>query len=146
MDLLRDVDRSVRDKVADLFIQPVAGSLITNSYQIFDETYFTDEAFDPKPPFIWLLLSRVPPRKTRLPLVMIDRMPTRNSEFELGNRLGTLFDYNLHVFARNRGERETLAGYLFQNLLILPIYTYGVSARTLLYTVSIDQRASTPVR
>lgn len=141
MNLLIDVEKSVKDKVVDLFINPPASSPISASYNVYAEDEFFDDGFKPNNPFIWILGTRVPPKQTRLPLVMIDRAPTIESPVELGNRAGTFFTFNLHVFGRNRGERGSFAAHLYKNFLTLPIYSYA-APKTLVETVEIIHRTS----
>lgn len=144
-DLFRDVEKSVREKAVDLLVNPPAGASLTTPYNVYGEDEFVNDAFKPNFPFVWVLSVRVPPKQTRLPLILIERAPVVESAFEVGNRAGTFFTFNLHVFARNRGERGSFAAYLYQNLMTLPLYDFTVNPKTLRYTVAIDRRLSASI-
>lgn len=138
--LFRNVTLSVRQAVSDLFANPPTG--LTNPYSVYGEDRFIDETFQPTRPYLWLLESRVPPRETRLPMVIIERAPTLSSEFEMGNREGSLQVVNLHVFARSRGERDDLAAFLYENLKALTVFDFSSQPPTPRYRVDVLSRAS----
>jgi hypothetical protein len=139
--LLRNIEKSVRHQVVTLLTNPPVGTF-TNPFNCYGEDSFNDDTFVPKFPFVWVMSVRVPPKKTRLPMILIERAPAISSLFELGNRSGTYVTVNIHIFGRNRGERSDLASFLYEHMTILPLYDFTTEPATLLYTVSIDRRTS----
>lgn len=143
MDLFRNLERSISQAVTDLFVTPPAGTL-ASSYYVYGEDEYMNDAFSPAFPYVFVLLSKVPPKQTRLPLVIVERGDVGLSPFEIGNRSGSYPIFHLHVFGRNRAERSALAAFLYENLAAFSLYDYGSDPPGLLYGVSIDQRLSTP--
>jgi hypothetical protein len=90
------------------------------TYHVYGEDEFMLDSHVAVAPFIYLLSNRVPPRKTKLPLIMLDLPDFPSGAFEIGNRLGGVQVVSFNIFARNRGERDDLAGYIRQVLIDYP--------------------------
>lgn len=131
----RQVDHSVRKKVSELFTNPTAD--LPEAWNVYDEDDFSDEAFLPTAPYVFLLESRARPRSSRLPMVIIERGAVTGVPFEIGNVEGSQLTYNLHIFARNRGERGDLAAYLYKNLDSLALYDFSTEPEVLQYSVTL---------
>lgn len=134
MQLFRNVDRSLYDQISSLLTSPPGG--FTNSFHVYGEDKFTDTSFRPVFPFVWLMGYRVPPRISRLPMLIIDSSTTRQSYFELGNREGNLAFVVLSIFAKTRGERDDFAAFFREYLFDVPIYDYTTT--TLLFHAQVE--------
>lgn len=140
MDFFRNVELSVAKKVEDLFENPPDGP--TTNYNVYCEDNFMSTTFVPTEPFIFLLDYRVRPKASRLPMVIIERAAAPHSLFEIGNRAGHLFTFNINIFGRNRGERSDLAAFLERNLEYLDIYNFTPTTPSLLEEVPVISRAA----
>jgi len=138
--LTRNTEKSMRYAIASLLANPPAGSGFTNAWNVYGEDTFQDTDFKPNFPFVWVMDVRVPPMKTRLPMILIERAPVQSSLFEIGNRAGTYFTFNFHVFGRNRGERSDLAEFLREQITTFTLYDWTNTPAALQYTVDVDRR------
>ena len=55
----RQVDHSIMDHLATLFTAPPNG--FTNPFNVYGEANFFNPAFQPVPPFVWILNKNVRP-------------------------------------------------------------------------------------
>ncbi len=133
--LFRNVEKSVYDAVAGLFTNPTSGLTARNVYG--EDAFFNDD-FKPVFPFVYLMGYRVPPRETRLPMVILDMGQKVQSYYEIGNREGTFAGAALHVCARTRGERDDLGAYLYQNLVTIPVNDYSGSTPVFQYHAQVE--------
>lgn len=153
MFLPRNIERSMIRKLTESFTtspnDPVTGlPYLARAWNVYDEDDFRDDAFTPVEPYLFILASRVPPRQTRLPLAILDLADLTNAAFEIGNRRGAYQVCALNVFARNRGERADLAGFVRQVLTDYPaltLYDYTPATATVLYTTTIEGVAVRPM-
>ncbi len=139
MFLFRNVERSIYDHIAGLFTAPTGG---LTPYTVYGERDFWNDSLAPQFPYVYLLGVRVPPRETRLPLILLDAGLHSQSFYEVGTRAGTWVTVNLHIFAKTRGERDDLAGYLYQNLWAVPIGDYSTTPPTRHYTAQVEGKWS----
>ena len=114
---IRNVKLSVHKKISDLFTAPpnnpdTGTPYLPIAYNVYNEDNYQNDAFDPTPPFVFILMSRVPPKKTRLPCIIMEFADFPNIQYELGTRRGMDPQVILHIFARNRGERDDMSGYI----------------------------------
>jgi hypothetical protein len=113
---IRNLTLSVHKKISDLFTAPPnnpdTSTPYITAYNVYGEDEYQNDDFSPTRPFIFLLMARVPPKKTRLPCVIMELSDFPNEPYEVGTRRGALGFINLHIFGKNRGERDDLAGYI----------------------------------
>jgi hypothetical protein len=125
---IRNVQLSVNKRITDVFTtppnDPTTGTpYIATSFNVYTEDNYQNRSFAPTFPFIFLLMSRIPPIKTRLPCIIEDFQEFPNAAYELGTRRGMLPTVALHIFGKNRGERDDLAGFIRQVLTDYPAIT-----------------------
>lgn len=143
--LFQDLDLSLQKQVTALFTAPPAGQL-TTPWHVYGEDEFMSPAHTPVFPYVYLLNKPVRPQMSKLPLVIIARGATPHLFYEVGNPNGHLPLYNLHVFARTRGERAFLAAFLETNLEALSLYHFpGGADPVLVETTTVLSRSSVPV-
>lgn len=104
-------------------------------FNIYTETDFRNVPpglFTPTFPWIYLLDSFIAPMPQRIDLqqpqvvVEVDRYVV--GPFELGNRRGREVDLAIHVFGKNRGERDDVAAFICDYFgSALSIKTYSAS-------------------
>lgn len=123
MQFIRNVERSVAYALEAKFENPPFG--FSTAFNVYGEDQFMDEDFVPTPPFVFLLGYRVRPRETRLPLLIVERVTMPHSLFEVGNREGHLPVFNIHVLARNPGERSDLAAFIEKDWDTITIYDFS---------------------
>ena len=146
----RCIRKSLCNFVTDLFDNPppVTGWEEWNTYSENQLRLYRNANFTPVNPFIYILDSNVAPAKAELPMLIIE-ISTLTRPFELGNTQGRFSMANLHVFGRNRGQRDDIASMLqdvFQGNMIttgsvgpFPVYDFqDAGASTLVETAHID--------
>ena len=138
MFLFRNVEKSVYHQIAALFTNPTGG---LSAFRVYGEDKFFDDAFKPIFPYLFLMGYRVPPRETRLPLIILDSGQNAQSYFEVGTRGGTYWVTTLNIFARNRAERDDLAGYLYQTLNVIPVYDYSADEPVFKYNTLVEGKS-----
>lgn len=85
-------------------------------------------------PFVFLLDSYIRPAEPLLPMVVVEINTITNRPFEIGNREGREPEVMVHFFGRTRGERDDLAGYFKDYVMLtgtIPIYSFTSSSSTL---------------
>lgn len=138
--LFRNVEQSVRDHITSLFVSPTNDLGVV--YNVYGEDSYWDDAFTPVYPYVWLLGVRVRPRKTKLPLLILDVGSNQLSYYEVGTRAGTFVTTSVHIFANTRGERDDLAAFLYKSIFDIPIYDYNTTPATLKFHVQVEGLAS----
>lgn len=110
----REIRLSARDRLKALFEAPDAASGLS-PFNVYDERDFRNVAsgnFTPTFPYVYLLDSFLEPVAQRVdlqqPQVVIEVDMYESAPFELGNRAGRTVDFLIHVFGRNRGERDDI--------------------------------------
>jgi len=144
--IVSNIELSVIKKLTDSFTSPpnnpdTGQPYLATPYNVYNEDKYQDDRFVPTFPFVFLLASRVPPKETRLPVMILDITDLSSALFEIGTRRGAYQLCQLHIFARNRGERNNLAGYVrqvFTDYPSLPIYDFTPPTPTVLYTTMIE--------
>ena len=136
----REIRLSIRDRNSTLFGAPPAASGLS-VYNVYTEAQFRDDTFTPTFPFVYLLDSYVLPVKTKLPLVIVEIGRYRRQTFEIGNRNGRLITAHIHVFGRNRAERDDLAALIadyFGSTFTIKQYPENTSVETVQLSDRID--------
>jgi len=82
-----------------------------NTYSENQLDQYRSGNFSPVPPYIYIVDSNIAPRKMELPMIIIETS-TLARPFQLGDTNGRLSTANLHVFGKNRGERDDFASML----------------------------------
>lgn len=108
----RNIRRSIRDHVASVLESGMYG---LPAYNVYSEATMRSGA-SVTSPHVYLTDIAIMPTATALPLVMIEVARIRKAPFEIGNREGRYLQVFLHVFGRNRGERDDLASLLQDNI------------------------------
>ncbi|MBI5305519.1 MAG: hypothetical protein HY868_25545 [Chloroflexi bacterium] len=137
---LRNVERSLYEHVKGLLTAPTGGLPVP--YNVYGEDAYTNSSFAPVFPYVWMLGFRVRPRKSRLPLIIVDVGNTRHSPFEMGNRNGAMAFAQLNIFANTRGERDDLAAYLLKQVENVPVYDYTPATPTFLWNAELLDKLS----
>lgn len=133
----RNLRRSVMARVRALFEAPPSDLI---PYTVYDEDQLrrvNAGTLKPVRPCVFLVDTYIRPTEMQLPLVSVETIRVNKRSFELGNRNGRRTDIRLHVFGRQRGERDDLGSFLADNFGVgVPIYTYPTNgdAPTLLET------------
>ncbi len=140
MFVFRHFEKSIFEQVARLFTVPTDGRL--TAYHVYGERDFWNDQLAPQFPYLYLLGVRVPPRETRLPMLILDAGIRSRSYYELGTRSGSWVTVSLHIFAKTRGERDDLAGYLYENLIGIPVYDFDAAPPILKYTAQVENKWS----
>ena len=140
----REIRLSIRDRVSDLFSAPPtdSGFSVFNVYNEIDYRN-PDHVPTPNTAFIYLVDSYQLPVNTKLPLVVLEIERYRKESFELGNRKGRNIKAHIHVFGRNRGERDDLAGFMadyFGDSFDIKTYTQASPTGTVVETVQLNDR------
>jgi len=150
---LRNIQLSVHKRLTDLFTAPPNNPdtglpYIATAYNVYNEDNYQQDTFTPTFPFVFLLMVRVPPKKTRLPCILMDVSEFSSAPYELGTRRGMISTINLHIFGKNRGERDELAGFLRQAMTDYPgltIYDWTNIARPVSkYVASVEDITVAP--
>lgn len=135
----RNVRKSVMSFVRGFFQAPPSWTGLS-PYTVYNETdlrlYQTSKTRPTSgSAYVFLLDSYVRPAEPLLPEVVVEINSITNRPFEIGNRSGREPDVLVHFFGRTRGERDDLAGYFKEYVMLtgyIPIYTFTSSSSTLL--------------
>lgn len=135
MKIIRNVRRSFRDHLIRIFNDYAA---LGTPYTIYGETEVRDKDFNGQRPFLVILDARVLFETRHLPLIVIE-MDAMVDGLELG-RDSLRFAVELHIFGRNRGERDDIAAAIieYQDLDII-IYDYSGDTPVPIGVTQIDQ-------
>lgn len=109
----RCIRKSLYNFIMDLFKNPppATGWEGWNCYSENQLREYRRANFNPVAPYIYIVDSNIAPTKTEVPIIIIETS-TLARPFELGNTQGRLSTANLHVFGRNRGQRDDIASML----------------------------------
>ena len=146
----RCIRKSLCNFITGLFDNPPAdtGWEEWNTYSGNQLRQYREGNFSPVNPFVYILDSNVAPTQSELPMLIIETS-TITRPFELGNTQGRLSTANLHVFGRNRGQRDDMASMLQDvfagnmtttgSVVPFPVYDFqDAGASTLVETAHID--------
>lgn len=133
----RAIRLSVRDRLTAMFEAPDAATGLA-AFNVYTESNFRavqTGTFTPTFPYIYLLDSFLAPMPIRVdlqqPQVIVEIDSYINNPFQLGDRLGRQVDVLIHIFGRNRGERDDLGGFIADYFgSSLEIKTYSASNPT----------------
>lgn len=136
----RNVERSLYEYVKGLLAAPTGGLPVP--YNVYGEDAYTNASSEPVFPYIWMLGFRVRPRKSRLPLIIVDVGSHRLGRYEIGNAGGTMAFAQLNIFAISRGERDDLAAYLYKTMEGFPVYDYTPATPSFLWRAELLDKLS----
>lgn len=120
----RAIRKSVYDYVVTQFEAPPSDTGWT-AWNVYDESNLKDKNLNPVSPYIYIIDANVAPTQTTLPLIIIE-VSHLTQPHQLGDTRGRLNLAHLHVFGKNRGERDDIATML-QDVFsedTFPIYNY----------------------
>ena len=145
----RCIRKSLYNYIADLFKDPppATGWEEWNTYGENSLRQYRRGNFSPVDPFVYIVDSNIAPTQTELPMIIIETS-TLARPFQLGDTNGRLTIANLHVFGKNRGQRDDMASMLqdvFQRNMTttgsvapFPVYDFqDAGASTLVETAHI---------
>lgn len=119
----RNVRRSVREYTKGIF-EAASSHGMSQDYNVYGESDLR-AGTTPTFPYVYLIDSAIAPTQATLPFIVLEMRSVR-TPYELGNRNGRFYQGFLHVFGRNRGERDDLASMLQDALgTSIPIYNYS---------------------
>lgn len=118
----RAIRKSLYDYVITLFETPPSSTDWT-TWNIYGETELRDKNFSPVSPYIFIIDANVAPTQTKLPLVVVE-VSYLTQPHQLGDTKGRLNQAFLHVFGRNRGQRDDISSMLQDAVTTFPIYNY----------------------
>jgi len=131
---LRIAERSLRDSVADFF---KSGTLLA-AYNVYDEDDLrrTDP---PVWPHIFVLRPYVEFVAHHLPVIVTEITGYRKYPIELGGAAIGEAQASLHIFGRNRSERDDLAGALMHTngLKQITLRDYGAAGQPVIGTAGL---------
>ena len=133
----REIRLSVKDRLTAMFNAPDAASGLA-AFNVYTESNFRSVQtglFTPTFPYVYLLDSFLAPTPVRVdlqqPQVIVEVDLYMRDPFELGNRSGRYVDLLIHVFGRNRGERDDIGSFIADYFgATLAIKTYSASNTT----------------
>lgn len=116
----RDVTKSVMAWVRSTLLSPPASSELSafNVYTLaqMELAGRTPSAFTPVQPYCFVIDAYSRPIDAVTPMVVVEWMKTTRAPFELGNRNGHSYYMGIHVFGRNKNERDDLSDLFADNL------------------------------
>lgn len=154
---LRAIRKSLYDFVASLFETPPADTGWSDFNVYGEDELRQGDDFTPAPPYVYIVDSFIAPTQTQVPLIVIE-MSLMSDTYQLGDTGGRFGVGRLHVFGRNRGERDDMASMLQDvfagsmatqdGTVPFPIYNYHSSgSSTLVETAHINEGVDiTPIR
>lgn len=111
----REIRLSARDRLKAMFLAPNASSGLS-PFNVYDERDFRDVQaglLTPVFPWVFLLDAFMEPVPQRVdiqqPQVVIEVDLYESTPFQMGDRLGRQVDFLIHVFGKNRGERDDIS-------------------------------------
>jgi hypothetical protein len=154
---LRAIRKSLHEFVVSLFETPPAATGWANWNVYGEDELRQGDDFTPVSPYVYIVDSFIAPTQTQVPLIVIE-MSLISDPYQLGDAGGKFGVGRLHVFGRNRGERDDMASML-QDVLAgtmatldgtapFPVYDYlSTGLRTLVETAHINPGIDvTPIR
>lgn len=110
----RAIRRSLYDFTVSLFETPPPDTG-WGAYNVYSESQLRqarrEKAFEPVEPYIYIVDAFVEPAQTELPLIVIE-MSNMTDTYQLGDTQGRFNVARLHVFGKNRGQRDDFASML----------------------------------
>lgn len=110
----RAIRKSLYNYIVSLFETPPAATGWT-AYNAYSENqlrqYREHANFSPVHPFIFIVDANIAPTQTELPMIIIETS-TLARPYQMGDTRGRLSVARLHVFGRNRGQRDDMASML----------------------------------
>lgn len=113
MRVIPSVRNSVKDNVAEWF----------PGYTIYGESDMRNESLVLSQPFMFVLDYGVIYEHRHLPVILV-QTETSKRAFELGTLASYQANLALHVIGRSRGERDSLASQIIEDVDSLKLYRY----------------------
>lgn len=133
MQPLREARLSLRKAIETIF---TTGSLVGGTaYNVYGESELTGNGQNIRP-FLYIIDSRIMFPSTALPLMVLET-DMEMVGFELGTHGHDICRANIHVFGRNRGERDDLSYLVMKNIQSMDIYDFDTNAPTFLRTMPL---------
>jgi hypothetical protein len=114
----RAIRLSVVDRLAAMFAAPDAATGLSPFHVYYEPDFrnVQDGSFSPSFPWVYLLDAFLSPTPQRVdlqqPQVVVEVDSYESMPFELGNRSGRCIYMLIHVFGKNRGERDDIGGFI----------------------------------
>jgi len=108
---LRAIRKSLYEFVVSLFEAPPADTGWADFNVYGEDELRQGDDFTPTAPYVYIVDSFIAPTQTQVPLVVIE-MSLMADTYQLGDTRGRFGVGRLHVFGRNRGERDDIASML----------------------------------
>jgi len=124
------IERNILKSVmTDLRAVLTSGSGGLSSYTVYSEKDLRNvqgKTLTPTRPCVFLLDAYSRPAEPALPMMVVELGTIQKRPFELGNRKGRRVPVWVHVFGRQRGERDDLASLVADGVgAAVPIYDYS---------------------
>jgi len=127
---IREARLSLKADIEDIF---TSGSVLSEVYNVYGEAQLRDTSFVPTRPFVYLLDSGIMFESQHLPAIVLET-EYRKASFELGNPAQGRCMPEIHVFGRNRGERDDLAGAIMNDLTVVHIRDFDTVGHPIQHT------------
>jgi len=134
MRLKRKVRLSVRQAIQSLLAN---GSLMGVAYNVYGESDLRNLNLVPVFPYVYLLDFGVKFELKHVPAIIIQLVMDQQA-LELGTRKTYHCTLNLHIIAKDRGERDDLAFALIEDVDSFALYDYDTSDSDVVETVRLD--------
>jgi hypothetical protein len=131
----RAIRKSLYDFTVAQFETP-PGDTGWAAWNVYNESNLRDKNFSPVDPYIFIIDANVAPTQTKLPMIVVE-VSHLTQPHQLGDTKGRLNLAHLHVFGKNRGQRDDIASMLQDAVTTFPIYNYYYQQGT----TSISERA-----
>lgn len=123
----RNLRKSIREHFETL-LTDASDFGLQNDYNVYNEESLRTGA-SVTFPYVFLVDAAIRPTQTTLPFIVLEVSRIEQTQFELGNRDGRHLQCYLHIFGKNRGERDDLASMFQDNIgqaIVVKDYSSGV--------------------
>lgn len=110
----RNLRKSIREH-AEAILANASDFGLENDYNVYNEEELRTGA-SVTFPYVFLVDAAIRPTQTTLPFIVLEVSRIEQTQFELGNRGGRYLQVYLHIFGKNRGERDDLASMFQDNI------------------------------
>ena len=130
---IREARLSLRKEISDLFSTAATFGDDGTAFNIYGEENLRDGAHAVHRPFLFLLDSFVSFQAEHLPVIVLET-EMDSTPLQLGTDPTLLVFANIHIFGRTRGERDDMAGAIWENIKSVEIRDFDVDAETVQFT------------
>lgn len=117
----RNLRLSIRSHVESVL---TSGSYGLSAFNVYSENDLRESA-DVVFPYLYLVDSAIMPTPTQLPLIAMEFRRIEAEPYEIGNRSGRSLVTYLHVFGKNRAQRDDIASMLQDYIgQVITVYDY----------------------